>query len=128
MKEEIIIHEIFAIRDEIVQAFNAHEPQKILIHIQQSEELRYVEHIQITKGWTALKEGFEQWHKANQDLSIQIRQSFVNVISDQIAILISSGEIYQSGTRIQVMTWTAVFQNLNGVWKIVNAHETVAGV
>jgi ketosteroid isomerase-like protein len=128
MERDKITREILSIREEIVDAFNCHDPKRILAHINDNEDLHYVEHIQITIGWKTLKTGFEQWHQANLDLSIQITYSHVNVLSEQVAILISSGDIIKQGKKIQTMTWTAIFKKIEGSWKIVNAHETVMGV
>lgn len=128
MNVDKISAEITEIHAKIVQAFNAHDVDKIVSFIDASKDLHYVEHTQITVGWETLKKGFEEWHAARQDLTFTCDYSHVNVLSDHIAVLVSSGEIYQSGRKIQKMTWTAVFQIKEGQWKIVNAHEAVSEI
>ena len=123
-----IATEIKAINEQIVQAFNEHDPGRILAFIDKSGDLHYVEHTTVTIGWETLKNGFEEWHQTYPDLSIKQIQAHVNVLSDEIAVLTTAGEIYQAGRKIQKMTWTAVFQHKQGKWKIVSAHEAVSGL
>jgi hypothetical protein len=113
---------------QIIQAFNQHDAEKIAAFIDQQDDLHYVEHTQITIGWQTLKQGFEQWHLGHSELTIEIKYAHVNVLTEDIAVLVSAGDIYRAGHRIQAMTWTAVFQRKECEWKIVNAHETVSAV
>ena len=128
MSRTDIAAEIRAINEQVLQAFNEHDPGQILAFIDKHEDLHYVEHTTVTIGWETLKNGFDEWHKANLDLSMKQTQAHVNVLSDEIAVLTTAGEIYQAGQKIQKMTWTAVFQRKRGAWKIVNAHEAVSGL
>jgi ketosteroid isomerase-like protein len=118
-----ITKEIKDIHKNIIQAFNNHDAGKILNFIDQSDSLHYVEHTQVTVGWNTLKNGFEKWHKANQDLTIELNQSYVNVLSKDIAVLVAAGTISKKNLKIQKFTWTSVFQKKENGWKIVNAHE-----
>jgi hypothetical protein len=126
MWKDDITKEILAILDEITIAFNAHIPDGILAHIHRSEQLRYVEHSQITIGWESLKNGFEKWHRTNRELTIRANQPYVNVLSYQTAVLVTAADVFKAGKKIQIMNWTAVFQKIEGSWKMVNAHETVS--
>ena len=120
--------EIMAINEQIVHAFNEHTPGKILEFIEKSGDLHYVEHTTVTIGWEMLKIGFEEWHQTNQELLIKQNHTHVNVLTEEVAVLTTAGEIYKSGQKIQKMTWTAVFQKKGSKWKIVHAHEAVSGL
>jgi hypothetical protein len=128
MDIEAITNEIQVINTEIIQSFNKHAPEAILKHILHSDDLVYIEHIQITKGWDSLKTGFIRWHAEHKDISIVYYFTNVNVLTENVAVLINAGDIFQFGKAIQKMTWTAVFQRIGQNWKIVTAHETVMGI
>jgi hypothetical protein len=123
-----ITNEIKNVHKFIIQAFNNHDAGKILSFIDQSDSLLYVEHTQVTIGWNTLKNGFEKWHKANPDLTIELNQSYVNVLSKDIAVLVAAGTISKNNFKIQKFTWTAVFQKKENGWKIVNAHEAFSDI
>ena len=118
-----ITKEIESIHHEIIQAYYEHDAAKIVYHIEQTEDIHYVEHTQVTIGWNTLKKGWEQWHAANQNLSANLDQSYVNVLSKDIAVLVTAGVINKDNKKFQNYTWTAVFQRKGADWKIVNAHE-----
>lgn len=128
MYKNDIAAEIEAISAKIVDAFNAHDVESLVAFIENSEDLHYVEHTQVTIGWETLKNGFEEWHQANQDLSLTMNQTHVNVLSEDIAVLTADCVVCQSEHKIQKMTWTAVFQKKEDQWKIVNAHEAVSDI
>jgi ketosteroid isomerase-like protein len=118
-----ISKEVEAIHNSIIQAFNKHDASKIVSYIDQSDNLHYVEHTQVTISWDTLKNGFEKWHATNQDVSIEMHQSYVNVLSEDVAVLVAAGVLCRGGVKVQKYTWTAVFHKKEGNWKIVNAHE-----
>ena len=123
-----ITKQIEAIHNEISQAFNEHDVAKILSFIDQNEDLHYVEHTHVTIGWDTLKKGLEEWHPVNQNLSGKSNYFYVNVLSKDIAVLVSSGVIYRENIAFLNMTYTAVFQRKENGWKIVNAHEAFSEI
>ncbi|MBN1185451.1 MAG: hypothetical protein JXB49_24410 [Bacteroidales bacterium] len=123
-----IKNEIQVINSDIIENFNKHNPSEILKHIIESDELIYIEHIQITKGWNTLRDGFMKWHVDYADLSIEPFFKHINILTDDVVVLINAGHIIKSNEIIQKMTWTAVLKKINDQWKIVNSHETVMGI
>ena len=124
------------IAQDLTQAFDAYatavrqlDQDAVLGFFQQSDDFALAEYGEITRSWTALAEGLRQsWPMYASVESFAWGDLHIQVLTSQIAVVTTTFDFAASdtaGAPIAVNgTFSSVWLQADGEWKIVNLAET----
>jgi len=104
--------------DDLFEAMNAHDADRVLRHYQRSEDFAYVALTDIEVGWETFEMRTRQWYRRHGETTFEHTLLHVHVLSPTEAVTIVRGKSSEGPSLV----WTQVFVR-DGGWKIAHEHE-----
>jgi len=117
------VKEIRQAVDDLFDAMNAHDAERVLRRYQESDDFAYVGVNDVEVGWETFQQRTRQWYQQHPEDTFEHTLLHVHVLSPTVAVAIVRG----SSSDAPQLAWTEVFVRDGRRWKIAHEHEAWPG-